>query len=75
MSQTHWMSRLRHTHRYSSGIINNMLQAGQPWVCALTFAGTIEILTRQNTHCSGTHTAIYILLIGAVWEHTSEERE
>ena len=50
MSQAHRMSRLRHTHRYSSGIINTKLQAGQPWGCGSTFAGTTGILTRQNPH-------------------------
>ena len=66
MSQSHCMPRLRHTHRYSSGIINTMLQAGQPWGCGSTFAGTTEILTRQNPHCSGTDTAICTLFIVAV---------
>ena len=64
MSQAHCTSRLRHTHRYRSGIINTMLQAGQPLGCGSSFARKTEILTAQKPHYSGTHTAINTLFIG-----------
>jgi len=51
MPQAHRLTRLHYTHRYSSGSIKPILQAGQPWGCGSTFAGTTEILTLQNPAC------------------------
>jgi hypothetical protein len=75
-SKAHCLSCLHYTYRYSSDILSTTLQAGHPWGCGSTFAGTTEILTRQNSDCLwGPNCHLHNAHRGRWGGYSSEERE